>query len=46
MSMAAIGLTLPWGSIRAFGLKPIMLLLILSAVLIVLSLIYAKYHSF
>lgn len=46
MSMAAIGLTLPWRSIRAFGLKPIMLLLILSATLTGLSLIYVKYHSF
>jgi uncharacterized membrane protein YadS len=46
MSMAAIGLTLPWRSIRAFGLEPIMLLLILSAILIGLSLIYVKYHSF
>jgi len=46
MSMAAIGLTLPWRSIRAFGLKPIMLLLTLSAILIGLSLTYAKYHSF
>ncbi|XSC45760.1 YeiH family protein [Bradyrhizobium sp. RDT10] len=46
MSMAAIGLTLPWRSIRAFGLKPIMLLLILSAILIGLSFIYVKHHSF
>jgi uncharacterized integral membrane protein (TIGR00698 family) len=45
-SMAAIGLTLPWRSIRAFGLKPIILLLILSAILIGLSLTYVKYHSF
>jgi uncharacterized integral membrane protein (TIGR00698 family) len=44
-SLAAIGLTLPWRSIRAFGLKPIILLLILSAILIGLSLIYVKYHS-
>lgn len=45
-SMAAIGLTLPWRSIRAFGLKPFMLLLILSVTLIGLSLAYVKYHSF
>ncbi|ANW00316.1 YeiH family protein [Bradyrhizobium icense] len=45
MSMAAIGLTLPWRSIRAFGLKPIMLLLILSVVLIGSSLIYVTYGS-
>ena len=44
-SMAAIGLTLPWRGIRAYGLKPIMLLLSLSAILIGLSLTYAKYHS-
>jgi uncharacterized integral membrane protein (TIGR00698 family) len=46
MSMAAIGLTLPWNSIRAFGPKPVVLLLILSAMLIGLSLIYVKYRSF
>jgi uncharacterized membrane protein YadS len=45
-SMAAIGLTLPWRSIRAFGLNPIIFLLILSAILIGLSLTYVKYHSF
>jgi uncharacterized membrane protein YadS len=45
-SMAAIGLTLPWRSIRAFGIKPIVLMLILSVVLIGLSLTYVKYHSF
>ena len=45
-SMAAIGLTLPWRSIRAFGLKPVILLLILSAILIGLSLTYVKYRSF
>ncbi len=45
-SMAAIGLTLPWRSIRAFGVKPIVLLLILSVILIGLSLTYVKYHSF
>jgi uncharacterized integral membrane protein (TIGR00698 family) len=44
-SMAAIGLTLPWRSIRAFGLKPIMLLLILSAILIGLSLLYVTHRS-
>ena len=44
-SMAAIGLTLPWRSIRAFGIKPIMLLLVLSATLIGLSLMYVKYRS-
>jgi len=45
-SMAAIGLTLPWRSIRAFGLRPIMLLLILSAILVGLSLAYVSCHSF
>jgi len=45
-SMAAIGLTLPWKAIRGFGLKPIILLLILSTILIGLSLTYARYHSF
>jgi uncharacterized integral membrane protein (TIGR00698 family) len=45
MSMVAIGLTLPWRSVRAFGLRPIVLLLILSAILIGLSLVYVKYHS-
>jgi uncharacterized integral membrane protein (TIGR00698 family) len=45
-SMAAIGLTLPWRSIRAFGVKPIVLLLILSVILIGLSLTYVKFHSF
>jgi uncharacterized integral membrane protein (TIGR00698 family) len=44
-SLAAIGLTLPWRSIRAFGLRPIMLLLILSAILIGLSLFYIKHYS-
>jgi uncharacterized integral membrane protein (TIGR00698 family) len=44
-SMAAIGLTLPWRSIRVFGVKPIMLLLVLSATLIGLSLMYVKYRS-
>jgi len=44
-SMSAIGLTLPWRSIRAFGLKPIMLLLILSAILIGLSLFYVTHRS-
>jgi uncharacterized integral membrane protein (TIGR00698 family) len=44
-SMAAIGLTLPWRSIRAFGLKPIMLLLILSAILIALSLFYVTHRT-
>ncbi len=44
-SMAAIGLTLPWRSIRAFGLKPIILLLILSAILIGLSLFYVMHRS-
>lgn len=44
-SMVAIGLTLPWRSIRAFGMKPIVLLLILSVILIGLSLTYVKYHS-
>ena len=43
-SMAAIGLTLPWRSIRAFGLKPVMLLLILSAILIALSLFYVTHR--
>ena len=43
-SMAAIGLTLPWRSIRAFGLKPIVLLLILSAILIALSLLYVTHR--
>lgn len=44
-SMAAIGLTLPWRSIRAFGLKPILLLLILSAILIALSLFYVMHRT-
>jgi len=43
-SMAAIGLTLPWKSIRAFGVKPIILLLTLSAILIGLSLIYVTHR--
>ncbi|NOJ45943.1 YeiH family protein [Bradyrhizobium archetypum] len=44
-SMAAIGLTLPWRSFRAFGARPIVLLLILSVILIGLSLTYVKCHS-
>jgi len=44
MSMAAIGLTLPWRSIRAFGLRPVLLLLILSMVLMGLSLIYVMHR--
>ena len=44
-SMAAIGLTLPWRTIRGFGLKPIMLLLILSAILIVVSLFYVMHRT-
>jgi uncharacterized membrane protein YadS len=43
--MAAIGLTLPWRSIRAFGFKPILLLLILSAILIALSLFYVTHRT-
>jgi uncharacterized integral membrane protein (TIGR00698 family) len=43
-AMAATGLTLPWKSIRAFGIKPIILLLTLSAILIGLSLIYVTHR--
>jgi len=43
-SMAAIGLTLPWRGIRAFGLRPVLLLLILSVVLVGLSLIYVLHR--
>jgi uncharacterized integral membrane protein (TIGR00698 family) len=44
MSMTAIGLTLPWRSIRAFGLRPVLLLLILSVLLIGLSLLYVLHR--
>ena len=36
MAMAAIGLTLPWRSIRSYGWRPIALLLILSTILLLL----------
>jgi uncharacterized integral membrane protein (TIGR00698 family) len=44
VSMVAIGMTLPWRSIREFGLRPVFLLLVLSAALLALSLLYAVYR--
>jgi uncharacterized integral membrane protein (TIGR00698 family) len=40
MAMAAIGLTLPWQSIRSFGWRPIALLLLLTAMLLALVAVY------
>ena len=44
VSMVAIGITLPWRSIKGFGLRPVFLLVVLSTVLVALSLLYATHR--
>jgi uncharacterized integral membrane protein (TIGR00698 family) len=44
VSMVAIGMTLPWRNIKGFGLRPVLLLVVLSCVLVTLSLLYATHR--
>lgn len=46
MAMAAIGLTLPWRSIRSYGWRPLALLLILSIILLLLAATFVSRSHF
>jgi len=46
MAMAAIGLTLPWQSVRSYGWRPIVLLLILSVILLLLLATFVSHFHF
>ena len=46
MAMAAIGFTLPWRSVKSYGWRPLVLLLILSAILLLLMVVFVSEHTF
>lgn len=46
MAMAAIGFTLPWQSVKSYGWRPIVLLLILSAILLLLMVAFVSERTF
>jgi uncharacterized integral membrane protein (TIGR00698 family) len=45
MAMAAIGLTLPWQTIRSFGWRPLVLLLALSLLLLIIMAVFVRSHG-